>query len=306
MPPKAQYQPESEEQAVKEGVSKVLTGLVAAVLVVAALTSWVTISPGHVGIVFNKMQGGVQPVALSQGYHFRTPLITTITEYPVSLRTYSEIGTGEGVDKSSSLVDLPTVEGQHIQQAISIVYNVQPEKAFEVFNKFQGQSIENIESSFIRRSVVSTAGIVFGKYSITDIASKKGEIQDKITEQLRDQLGPWGFYVDKVNLAQSVYPESIEKSLQAKSEAQQAAETAKFHLLQAETDAKASVAKAEGAAKAYQLERQQLTPELIKLKALDVQKQAIEKWNGQLPQTMLGSGSTPMIDLRGTSGAKAE
>lgn len=296
MPPKMTFQ--SDEQAAKEGVSKVLTGLTVAVLLVAVLTSWVTITPGHVGIVFNKIRGGVQPVALHQGYNFRWPLVESITEYPVSLRTYSEIGAGEGSDKSNSLVDLPTIEGQHIQQAISIVYNVQPEKAFEVFNKFQGAPIETIENSFIRRSVVSTAGIVFGKYSITDIASKKGEIQDKITEQLRDQMTPWGFYVDKVNLAQSVYPESIEKSLQAKSEAQQQAETAKYHLLQAETDAKAVLAKAEGTSKAYQLERQQLTPELIKLRALEVQKQAIEKWDGKLPETMLGSGSTPMINLR--------
>lgn len=299
MPPKTQYQTEEVNpvDAAKVVVSKVLTGLVAFVLVVAALTSWVTIPPGHVGIVFNKMRGGVQPIVLNQGYNFRIPLVTTITEYPVSLRTYSDLGSGEGTDKTNSLVDVPTLQNQHIQQAISIVYNVQPEKAFEVFNRFQGQSIETIETSYIRRSVVSAAGIVFGKYSITDIASKKGEIQDKITAALRDQLTPLGFYVDKVNLAQSVYPESIEKSLQAKSEAEQGAETAKFRLLQAETDAKASVAKAEGTSKAYQLERQQLTPELIKLRALEVQKQAIEKWDGKLPVYSLGGNSTPMINL---------
>ncbi len=300
MPPRTPYQsePSQEEQSVKEGVSKVLTGLTVAVLVLAALTSWVTITPGHVGIVFNKIRGGVQPVALHQGYNFRWPLVETITEYPVSLRTYSDLGAGEGTDKTNSLVDVPTLQNQHIQQAISIVYNVQPEKAFEVFNRFQGQSIETIETSYIRRSVVSAAGIVFGKYSITDIASHKGEIQDKITTALREQLTPLGFYVDKVNLAQSVYPESIEKSLQAKSEAEQGAETAKFRLLQAETDAKASVAKAEGTSKAYQLERQQLTPELIKLRALEVQKQAIEKWDGKLPVYSLGSNTTPMINLQ--------
>jgi len=269
-------------------LSSLVVGLV---LVIAFMCSWVTIPAGYVGVVFNKSNGGVQSQTLGQGWHFRMPLVTSITEYPVSLRTYSDIGMGEGKDPNSNLVDLPTAEGQHVEQAVSVVYNVQPTNAFKVFNQFQGADIDSIETTFIRKSVISNAGILFGKYSIMDIyGPKKGELQDKLTALLKADLAPWGFDVDRVNLGLTKFPQTIEASLQAKVSAQQQAETAKFSLLQAETDAKSRIAKAEGEAKANQLLQASLTPKLVHLRA-------IEKWDGHLPQCQMG-GATPILDLR--------
>lgn len=263
----------------------------ALVLFLAITSSVVTIPQGHVGVVFDRMRHGVLPETLGQGWHMRLPVAQTVTAYPVSLRTYSDIGSGESQNPDNSLVDLPTVENQHIQQAITVVYNVQPDKAFQVYNEFRGADIQTIEETFIRKNVISAAGIITGGYSIMDIAgAKKGEVQDKILQALKSELEPKGFTIDSVNLGQAVFPKAIEDSLQQKVQAQQVAEAAKYRLLQAETDAKAKIATAEGEARQNQLIQASITPKLVHLRA-------IEKWDGHLPQFSLGN-ATPILDLR--------
>src|SRR6267142_860599 len=138
-------------------VELIATGAALFLGFILVLSSWVNIPQGTVGVVFDKSKGGVLPQTMGQGWHLRKPLVQWIQEYPVALRTYNALGIGEGADKESNAINLPTLKGQHIQQDISVVYNVQPDKASYVFDKFKGADIEDIEVTFIRRMVVSVA-----------------------------------------------------------------------------------------------------------------------------------------------------
>lgn len=260
-------------------------------LLIVLFSAWVTIPQGTVGVVFDKSRGGILEHTLREGWHTRIPFTQKITEYPVALRTYNALGIGEGTDKESNAINLPTSEGQHIQQDISIVYNVDPLKASFVFDKFRGADIEDIEGTFIRRLVTSVANNIAGKYSIMEIyGPKKSEVQEKMFDSLKPEMERWGFNLDRVNLGASKFPESIEASLQQKVQAQQSAESAKFKLEQAEIDKKSAIALAEGQSRANELLQASLTPKLVNLKW-------IEKWNGELPTYMM-SGAVPMINLK--------
>jgi len=68
------------------------------------------------------------------------------------------------------------------------------------------------------------------------------------------------------------------------------AKQAEYEAIKAKQDAVAEVNRAEGQARAQNLLKLTLTPELLQLKAL-------EKWNGQFPQVM-GSGTLPFINLK--------
>ncbi len=50
-------------------------------------------------------------------------------------------------------------------------------------------------------------------------------------------------------------------------------------------------------AEALQLKKQEVTPELIQLKQIEVQEKALEKWDGRLPSVT--GGATPFIDVNG-------
>lgn len=268
-------------------------------LLFVALGSTVTVPQGSVGVVFDKFHGGVQPEVLREGWHLKVPFTQTITSYPVSLRTYSEIGLGEGTNPDKpELVSLPTKGGQHIDQQMSMTYSVDPAMAAKVFDKFQGASIETIETDFIRRNVQSVATNITGTYDLMDVLGpKKLEIQNRIQDEVKARLSPFGFILSQINLGYAVPPAAIEAALQSKMQAEQGADAAKYALQKAEMDARSKIAAAEGEAKANALVRQQLSPEFLEFKGLEVRLKAVEKWDGKLPDQMIPGGALPFLNL---------
>lgn len=79
-------------------------------------------------------------------------------------------------------------------------------------------------------------------------------------------------------------------AIEAKQIAEQQAKQAEYEALKASKEAQAEINRAKGQAEAQRLMRQTLTPELL-------QKQAIEKWDGQFPQVMSGNGTLPFINI---------
>jgi len=280
-------------------VAKVGGLLGAGLLVLAVLNSYVLVPQGEVGVVFDKWSGGVQSETLREGWHFKWPIKQKVTTYPVSLRTYSAIGLGEGTNPDHpELVSLPTKGGQHIDQQMSMTYHVDPSKASLVFDKFQGRDINDIEVEFIRRNVQSVATNVTGTYDLMDVLGpKKLEIQGLIQSGVKERLESYGFVIDQINLGYAVAPASIEQSLQAKMQSEQAADAAKYGLQKAEMDARAKIATAEGEAKSNALVRQQLSPEFLQFKELEVRLKAIEKWDGKLPEQFVPGSAVPFLQL---------
>jgi hypothetical protein len=62
-------------------------------------------------------------------------------------------------------------------------------------------------------------------------------------------------------------------------------------------EAKQRVAQARAEAESLAIQRQQVTPELIRLREMENQRQAIEKWDGKLPN--VAGGAIPFISVNG-------
>src|SRR3989442_2086961 len=116
-------------------------------LVAAVWSSFTIIQPGNVGVVFNRWSGALKTVG--QGVAWRIPWITQVQSYPVALRTYTMVQRGmEGSAQGDDSIDLPTKEGQHIRQDISVTYNTSQERSADVFRSFRGADIADIERTF--------------------------------------------------------------------------------------------------------------------------------------------------------------
>jgi regulator of protease activity HflC (stomatin/prohibitin superfamily) len=208
----------------------------------------------------------------------------------------------EGSMQGDDSIDLPTKEGQHIRQDISVTYNTSHERAGDVFRSFRGADIADIERTFVRRTIITVSQNAAGQMSLTDlISNQRGQLQGQVLDDLQVQMNKMGFVVDKVNLGASHLPDIIEKQLQQKMAAQQQAQQADYELQRQQTLAKAKVAEAEGdaqstlvkakaQAEANKLLQEALTPLLI-------QSKAIERWNGTLPQ-FTGSAPLPFLNLK--------
>src|ERR1700736_1516423 len=297
---------DSPEQFAKM-TSKVLTGLVAVMILASLISSFTVIAPGNTGVIFNIWTGSLRSVP--QGMAWRMPWITQVQSYPTALRTYTMVRrTGEGSAVGDDSIDLPTLEGQHITQDISVTYNTSEDRAAQVFKSFRGSDISEIEATFIRRTIITVAQNAAGQMSLSElISSKRDELQGTIQKSLSLELNKMGFALDKVNLGASHLPQTLEAQMQQKMAAQQQAQQAEYELQKQEMLAKAAVAKAEGEAQSV-LVRAKAESEANRmlqstLSGILIQNKTIEKWNGILPQ-VTGGGAMPLLDLNNFKGAK--
>ena len=295
------HEAEFTPEALAKIGSRVATAVVAILALTALMSSYTVISPGYTGVIFNNLTGSLNTVG--QGLAMRVPWITRVQSYPTALRTYTMVmRSGEGSSPVDDSIDLPTREGQHIRQDISVTYNTTQDRAADVFRSFRGAPVEDIENTFIRRTIITVAQNAAGQMSLTEIiSSKRGDLQAAITPELSAEFTKMGFNLDKVNLGASHLPPAIEAQMQQKMAAQQQAQQAEYELQKQETLAKAAVAQASGdaqsvlvrakaQAEANHLLQQSLSQTLVNYRAVD-------KWNGVLPQVT--SGATPFLDLRG-------
>ncbi len=88
-------------------------------------------------------------------------------------------------------------------------------------------------------------------------------------------------------------PEQVLQQINAKIANEQAALAAQANVATARANSDARIAKARGDAEAIQVEAEAIrtNPEIVKLRA-------VEKWNGQLPTYVGGSGPMPFIDVK--------
>jgi regulator of protease activity HflC (stomatin/prohibitin superfamily) len=286
--------------------SKALTAGVAVVVLVGVISSFSVIAPGNTGVIFNIWTGSLRSVP--QGMAWRIPWITQVQSYPTALRTYTMVRrASEGSAVGDDSIDLPTLEGQHITQDISVTYNTSEDKAAQVFKSFRGADISEIEATFIRRTIITVAQNAAGQMSLSElISSKRDELQGVIQKSLSVELTKMGFALDKVNLGASHLPQTLETQMQQKMAAQQQAQQAEYELQKQEMLAKAAVAKAQGEADSV-LVRAKAESEANRmlqstLSAILIQNKTIEKWNGILPQVT--GGSMPLLDLNSFKGAK--
>jgi len=290
----------SEPEIIADFGSRIATGVLVLVALAVLLNSYTVISPGYTGVIFNKLTGSLRTVG--QGLAPRIPWVTRVQSYPIALRTYTMVmRQGEGSAFGDDSIDLPTREGQHIRQDISVTYNTTQDRAADVFRSFRGAPIEEIEGTFIRRTIITVAQNTAGQMSLSEIISaKRGDLQTAIEQKLSGDLAKMGFSLDKVNLGASHLPPAIENQMQQKMAAQQEAQKAEYELQKQQTLAKAAVAQAEGEAQsvlvrakaqaeANRLLNASLSPTLVNYRAVD-------KWNGVLPTVT--SGATPFLDLR--------
>jgi regulator of protease activity HflC (stomatin/prohibitin superfamily) len=280
--------------------SKAMVALIAVAMLLFFFSSYSVISPGNTGVIFNVWTGSLRTVP--QGIAWRVPFITQVQSYPTALRTYTMVRRGsEGSSQGDDSIDLPTREGQHITQDISVTFNTSEDLAAQVFKAFRGADIADIENTFIRRTIITVAQNTAGQMDLSEVISaKRNQLQNDIQRNLVVELEKMGFHLDKVNLGASHLPQSLEVQMQQKMAAQQQAQQAEYELQKNQMLAKAEVAKAEGEAQATlvrakaQAEANQLLQATLTSNL--IQSKAIDKWNGTLPQ--VSGGATPFIDLR--------
>ena len=282
--------------------TKISVTIVVFFLLIFSFSGCERIDAGHVGVKVNLYGDGkgVDDVTEVTGWVLYNPISTKIVEFPtfVQHKEYKQIiEDGTLVADESFVVNSKDGSEFHVSPLLN--YSVKREKVPYIFSKYR-VTLDNIEEGFLKTAVYDAFRVVANSYTADALISNRQDFEAKVRQVLVKQLEPEGFILAQFT-SNLVYPETFKKAIEAKNNAVQSALTAENKVKQAEAEAKIKIATAEGNAQALltnaraeaesnRLRQQTLTPMIL-------QQKWIEKWNGKLPETQLGSGTNMMFGI---------
>jgi regulator of protease activity HflC (stomatin/prohibitin superfamily) len=108
-------------------------------------------------------------------------------------------------------------------------------------------------------------------------------------------LAKFGITVVELSITDFEFSQEFNKAIESKQTAEQHALRAKRDLERIKVEAQQKIASAQAEAESLRLQRQVISPELIKLRQIEAQMKAIEKWDGKLPNVT--GGTVPFIQV---------
>jgi len=116
-----------------------------------------------------------------------------------------------------------------------------------------------------------------------------------VKELLGKTLTAHGIIVDAFNVVNFDFSAGFNQAVEDKQTAEQRALKAKRDLERIKIEAEQKVTQARAEAEALRIQKQEVTPELIRLREIEVQREAVGKWNGILPNVT--GGTIPFIQI---------
>lgn len=256
----------------------------------------VRINPGNVGIVVNPFgqNKGVEKEELTIGIHILAPW-KTVYKFP----TYEQ--NWQWTDKG--MFTFQTSEGLPVDAEIGITYHLEQSKIPELFAKYR-KGMEEITELYVKNILRDHLNKLSSKIKIEDLFStEKEKLFNEIHSKMNSELNHVGIITTNIYIIGRLHvPQVVTEALNKKIEATQKAQQRENELRESEAEARKLVAKAKGQAESLIIEAESkakaniilnksLTPELLKLKHID-------KWNGQLPNTVAGNDSNVLLNVK--------
>jgi len=114
---------------------------------------------------------------------------------------------------------------------------------------------------------------------------------------LKTRLATHGIMVDTISITDFKFSPEFTRAIELKVTAVQDAFRAQNELKKIEFEAQQQITKAKAEAESLRLQKEQVTENLLRLRAIEVQMKAVEKWDGKMPEVVTGNGPVPMLDV---------
>jgi prohibitin 1 len=257
--------------------NKIMRNLSISILVLGLFcTSCAVVRPGEVGI--KQTLGKFSKEVKTQGTVIYNPLISRVIKESTKTSNIKLVLT------------LPSKEGLSVNSEISILYRLQANKVASVLENL-GQSYESVITSVFR----SAASDVCAKFFAKDMHSgMRADIEREILEKMKVNLEKQADGIDliAVLMKRIQLPRGLASSIERKLQAEQDAMRLKFVLQQETLEAERKIINAKGERDAQLIIAEGLTPEVLKLKAIEAFKELAKSENAK---TIITDGKTPLI-----------
>jgi regulator of protease activity HflC (stomatin/prohibitin superfamily) len=249
------------------------------VLIIAIFGSFTQVGVGEVGIV--KHFGAIDtdhPDVFDPGIHTKVPFRDDVVIFDTRIQK-------DQVESSAASKD-----GVTIHSTITINFHIEASKAPLILQNIGANYKERIIDQQIQQAFKD----VTAQYAGLELIQKREEVALKAKAVLKDKLTPYYIVVDEFTIPNYEFPKEFNDAILATQVANQQNLQAKQLQEKARTEAETALIVAQGLANAQKAQATTLTPEYLQL-------QAINKWNGQLPQYLTPNTPLPFIGTTPTT-----
>ena len=253
---------------------------VVALIILLILNPFVLIRAGERGIVLN--WGAVSSNVLQEGIHWLMPIKNDVQKIDVRIQK-------EEVEVGAASRDL-----QNVNTKVALNYHLAEDKVNYLWQKIGKDYKSRIIDPAIQEAIKATTA----KYTAEELITKREEVKENAKQSLKDRLFNEFVLVDELSIVNFDFSVEFNRAIEAKQTAVQDALKAENDLRRIKVEAEQRVAQAKAEAEAIKLQSDAANNEkYIALKALEVQLEAVRKWNGTLPTQMIPNSAVPFLNL---------
>ena len=256
-------------------------------IIIILAESVVIVQAGHRGVVL--YLGAVENRVLGEGMHFIVPFAEQVIQLEVRTLKFQ-------AEASAASNDL-----QEVQSVIALNYHIDPNDANAIFQQLGADYSDRIIAPTIQESVKASVA----KFNAEELITKRETAKGVIADTIRNTLSQRNIVVETVFITDFKFSQAFADQIEQKVVAFQKYLTEQNNLraiqvianqtvVQAEAQARANIAKANGESQAIRIINEQLrqNPQYL-------QWQGINRWNGQLPYSLGAGGGVPFFQLPG-------
>jgi regulator of protease activity HflC (stomatin/prohibitin superfamily) len=260
----------------------ILGGLIAVYVVFA---SWYTVDQGERAVVlrFGELVGESGP-----GPHLKIPFIDTVRKITV-----------QNQNRGYQALEAYSRDQQPASLTVSVTFVVSDASAIYT----QYGDLDGAIRRLIDPRVISGVKTIFGQYdaarAIQERAGLNIDFGEAVTSAITGPINVISVQIENIDFSDA-YEQSVEQRMLAQVEIQRREQ----NLRTTEVEAQIARTRAEGEANAIRLRGEaegaaiRARADALRANADLVQLQAVEKWDGKLPTTMVPSTALPFIDLQ--------
>lgn len=260
----------------KFSLRPILIGVAAIILFWAAFSFFFTVDAGERGVV---LRFGALKRVVGEGIHAKWPFMETVVKMNVR------------VQKSITKTEAASRDLQAVHTTIVLNFSLQPDKVGEVYKTLRTGYVETVVDPIVKEAFKAASA----RFTAEELISKRETIKNEVREYLRNRMHPFGIDIVELSITDFEFSPEFNRAIEQKQTAEQLALKAKRDLDRIRIEAEQKIATARAEAEALRIQRQAVSAELVRLREVEAQMKAIEKWDGRLPNVT--GGAVPFISV---------
>jgi len=241
------------------------------------LSFFFTIDAGERGVI---LRFGAVDRVVAEGIHAKLPFMESV----VKMNTR--------VQKSTTKTEAASRDLQAVHTTIVLNFSLEPDKAGDVYKSLGLGYAERVIEPIVKEGFKAASA----RYTAEELISKRETLKNEVREYLKNRMVPFGIMVVELSITDFEFSPEFNKAIESKQTAEQLALKARRDLDRIKVEAQQKIATAQAEAEALRLQRQAVSPELVRLREVEAQMKAIDKWDGHLPNVTVGA--VPFISVR--------